>query len=38
MGTKKGASEIGRFVALKKDVESRKGDLLEDTFDFAEMP
>jgi len=37
MGTKKGASEIGRLVALKKDVESRKGDLLEDTFDFAEM-
>lgn len=37
MGTKKGAFEIGRFVALKKDVESRKGDLLEDTFDFAEM-
>jgi nitrite reductase (NADH) large subunit len=37
MGTKKGAVEIGRFVALKKDVESRKGDLLEDTFDFAEM-
>jgi len=37
MGTKKGALEIGRFVALKKDVESRKGDLLEDTFDFAEI-
>jgi nitrite reductase (NADH) large subunit len=37
MGTKKGATEISRFVALKKDVESRKGDLLEDTFDFAEM-
>lgn len=37
MGTKKGASEIGRLVALKKDIESRKGDLLEDTFDFAEM-
>jgi len=37
MGTKKGASEIGRLVALKKDVESRKGDLLEDTFDFAEI-
>lgn len=37
MGTKRGASEIGRLVALKKDVESRKGDLLEDTFDFAEM-
>jgi len=37
MGTKKGASEISRLVALKKDVESRKGDLLEDTFDFTEM-
>jgi len=37
MGTKKGASEIGRLVALKKDVESRKGDLLEDTFDFSEV-
>lgn len=37
MGTKKGASEIGRLVALKKDIEGRKGDLLEDTFDFAEM-
>jgi len=37
MGTKKGALEIGRFVALKKDVESRKDDLLEDTFDFTEM-
>jgi nitrite reductase (NADH) large subunit len=37
MGTKKGASEVGRLVALKKDVESRKGDLLEDTFDFAEI-
>jgi nitrite reductase (NADH) large subunit len=37
MGTKKGASEVGRLVALKKDVESRKNDLLEDTFDFSEM-
>ena len=37
MGTKKGASEVGRLVALKKNVESRKGDLLEATFDFAEM-
>jgi nitrite reductase (NADH) large subunit len=35
MGTKKGASEIGRFVALKRDVESWKADILEDTFDFA---
>ncbi len=37
MGTKRGASEIGRLVAVKKDVESRKGDLLEDTFDFSEI-
>ena len=37
MGTKKGASEIGRLVALKKDIEIRKGSLLEDTFDFSEM-
>jgi len=38
MGTKKGASEVSRLVALKKDVESRKQDLLEETFDFAEIP
>ena len=37
MGMKKGALEIGRLVALKKNVESRKGDLLEDSFDFTEM-
>jgi len=37
MGTKKGVSEISRLVALKKDVESRKNDLLEDTFDFLEI-
>ena len=37
MGKKKGASEIGRLVALKKDIEIRKGSLLEDTFDFSEM-
>jgi nitrite reductase (NADH) large subunit len=37
MGTKIGASEISRLVALKKDVESRKRDLLEDSFDFAEI-
>jgi nitrite reductase (NADH) large subunit len=37
MGTKKGASEIGRLVALKKDVAIRKGSLLEDAFDFTEM-
>ncbi len=37
MGTKKGAAEVSRLVALKKDVEDRKTDLLEDTFDFAEI-
>ena len=37
MGTKTGASEISRLVALRKDVESRKADLLEDEFDFAEI-
>lgn len=37
MGTKKGAAEVSRLVALKKDVESRKGDLLEENFDFAEI-
>lgn len=37
MGTKKGASEISRLVALKKDVESRKEDLFEETFDFGEL-
>jgi nitrite reductase (NADH) large subunit len=37
MGTIKGASEVSRLVALKKDVESRKEDLLEETFDFAEI-
>jgi nitrite reductase (NADH) large subunit len=37
MGTKKGASEISRLVSLKKDVESRKGDILEDSFDFSEI-
>lgn len=36
MGTKKGAVEIGRFVALKKDVERYKKDLVEDAFDFGE--
>ena len=36
MGTKKGALEIGRFVALKKDVERYKKDLVEDAFDFGE--
>ena len=37
MGTSKGASDIGRLVALRKDVGSRKGDLLEDSFDFSEI-
>jgi nitrite reductase (NADH) large subunit len=37
MGTKKGAAEVGRLVALKKDVEKWKDDLLEDTFDFGEI-
>jgi len=37
MGTKRGASEVSRLVALKKDVESWKKDLLEDEFDFAEI-
>jgi nitrite reductase (NADH) large subunit len=37
MGTRKGASEIGRLVALNKDVERRKEDLLEETFDFGEI-
>jgi len=37
MGTKKGAPEIGRFVALNKDVERRKEDLLGETFDFGEI-
>ncbi len=35
MGTKKGAPEISRLVALKKDVRGRPDDLLEDNFDFA---
>jgi nitrite reductase (NADH) large subunit len=35
MGTKIGASEISRLVALKKDVESSKADILEDAFDFT---
>jgi nitrite reductase (NADH) large subunit len=37
MGTKKGAAEIGRFVALHKDVGSRKEDLFEESFDFGEL-
>jgi nitrite reductase (NADH) large subunit len=38
LGTKKGASELSRLVALEKDVEALKEDLLEDDFDFAEIP
>jgi nitrite reductase (NADH) large subunit len=37
MGTKKGASEIGRLVALRKNVEAVKKDLLADEFDFTEI-
>jgi len=37
MGTKKGAAEVGRLVALKKFVERWKDNLLEDTFDFGEI-
>jgi len=38
MGTKRGAAEISRFVALKRDVASIKKALLEDDFDFTELP
>ncbi|HPW18997.1 MAG TPA: FAD-dependent oxidoreductase [Candidatus Aminicenantes bacterium] len=38
MGTAKGAAEIGRLTALKKDVERRKEELLEENFDFGEVP
>jgi nitrite reductase (NADH) large subunit len=38
MGIKKGASELSRLVALEKDVEALKEDLLEDDFDFGEIP
>jgi len=38
MGTKKGAAEISRLVALKRDVGTIKNALLEDDFDFTEMP
>jgi nitrite reductase (NADH) large subunit len=37
MGTKKGAVEISRLAALKKDVERQKADLLEESFDFGEI-
>lgn len=38
MGTKKGASELGRLVAASKHVEAVKRELLEDSFDLAEIP
>ena len=38
MGTKKGAAEISRLVALKRDVGTIKQALLEDDFDFTEIP
>jgi len=37
MGTKKGAAEISRLVALQKDVEARKEDLFEESFNFGEL-
>lgn len=37
MGTKKGAAELSRLVAVEKHVEALKRDLLEDNFDFAEI-
>jgi NAD(P)H-nitrite reductase large subunit len=38
MGTKRGAAEISRLVAVKRDVTSIKKALLEDDFDFTELP
>jgi hypothetical protein len=37
MGTKKGAAELSRLVAVERHVEPLKRDLLEDDFDFAEI-
>ncbi len=37
MGTNKGAAEIGRLVALQKNVEKSKEDMFEESFDFGEM-
>ena len=37
MGTKNGAAEISRLVALAKPVETLKADLLADDFDFTEI-
>jgi nitrite reductase (NADH) large subunit len=38
MGTTRGAAEIARLVALKRDVGRIKKALLEDDFDFTEIP
>lgn len=38
MGTRKGAAEVGRLVAAGKDVGGRREALLEESFDFAEIP
>lgn len=38
MGTTKGAAEIVRLVSLKRDVETIKKALIEDDFDFTEIP
>jgi nitrite reductase (NADH) large subunit len=38
MGTKRGAAEVSRLVAVKRDVTSIKKALLEDDFDFTELP
>jgi len=35
MGTKRGAAEIGRLTASRKNVAARKAEILEDGFDFA---
>jgi nitrite reductase (NADH) large subunit len=37
MGTKKGAAEISRLVALNRNVETLKEALLRDDFDFSEI-
>jgi nitrite reductase (NADH) large subunit len=35
MGTKKGAQEVSRLVALRRELGDQRDDLLEDNFDFA---
>ncbi len=35
MGTKRGAAEIGRLAASRKNVAAWKTDILEDDFDFS---